>query len=94
MAWVRVMAEDVVRDRWLDSGCILKLEPTRFADRMLAGWARAESRMTLVWRPSVQKRELLFVEMVTTAGEPAGWGAGAEGDSVVLSLGCVKSEKL
>lgn len=30
MAWVRMVAEDVVRDRWLDSGCILKLEPIRF----------------------------------------------------------------
>lgn len=80
MAWVRVMAGDVVRDRWLHSGCMLKLEPTRFADRMLAGWATAESRMTPVWRPSVQKRELLFVEMVTTAGEPAGWGLGQRGN--------------
>lgn len=92
MAWVRVMAEDGVRDRWLDSRCILKLEPSRFADRTLAGWARAESRMTLVWRPRVQKCEMLFVETVTTAGEPAGWGRGRGGIS--SSLGCVKSEKL
>lgn len=48
----------------------------QICDRTLAGWARAESRMTLVWRPRVQKRELLFVETVTTAGESAGWGQG------------------